>query len=231
MRRTRGALVAPVTAVVLFLAATSARAGNITIDFDLTGSSVSLLGGILNIPPDGSITSASAQVTVQGSSATNATAGAAQITNLVLMATINGTVGGAVSITGGFTASQVGGGAGSLTAGLLNVNVSTITFNLNGLVNCFGGLCPALGTFPVSAVNSLSVLTGLGGFGIGGIGSLGAATLNAVLALSIGGNSAVVSLVGQEIGRTFIPEPNSFALVGLGMLGLAGFGARRRRSH
>ena len=231
MRSARSALIAPVTAVVLLLAAPSARAGTITIDFDLTGSGVVLLGGILNIPPDGSITAASARVTVQGSNLTNASAGAAQLSNLTLMATINGTVGSAVVLTGGFSGTQIGGGAGSLSGGLANLIVATLTLNLNGLVNCFGGLCPALGTFPVSAVNSVTVLTGIGSMGIGGLGTLSAATLNGVLSLTIGGATAVVSLVGQEVNRTFIPEPNTFALVGLGMLGLAGLGWRRNRSR
>jgi hypothetical protein len=229
MRSARSALIVPVTAVTLILAAPSARAGTITIDFDLTGSSIALLGGILNIPPDGSITAASAQVTVQGSDLTNASAGAAHLGNLMLTATINGTVGSAVLLTGGFSANQVGGGAGALSSGLANLNVAALTLNVNGLVNCFGGLCPALGTFPISAVNSLSVLTGIGSMGIGGLGTLSAATLNGILSLTIGGNTAVLSLVGQEVNRTYIPEPNTFALVGLGVLGLAGLGWRRTR--
>jgi hypothetical protein len=229
MRSARSALIASVAAVVLLLAAPPARAGTITIDFDLTGSSVALLGGILNIPPDGSITAASAQVTVQGSNLTNASAGAAQLGNLMLMATINGTVGSAVVLTGSFSATQLGGGAGSLSGGLANLNVATLTLNLNGLINCFGGLCPALGTFPISAVNSVSVLTGFGSMGIGGLATLSAATLNGVLPLTIGGNTAALTLVGQEVNRTFIPEPNTFALVGLGMLGLTALGWGRTR--
>ena len=229
MRSARSALITPVTAIVLLLGAPSALAGTITIDFDLTNSSVALLGGILNIPPDGSITAASVQVTVQGSNLTNASAGAAQLSNLMLMATINGTVGGAATLTGGLSGTQLGGGAGNLSGGLANLAMATLTLNLNGLVNCFGGLCPALGTFPVSAVNSVSVLTGIGNMGIGGLGTLGAATLNGLLSLTIGGATAAVSLVGQEVNRTYIPEPNTFALVGLGMLGLAGLGWRRTR--
>lgn len=231
MRRARRAFVAPLTAVVLFFAASSADAGSITITYDLTSSVVSLLGGALSIPPGGTITSATAQVTVQGSSATNATAGAAQITNLTLVATINGTVGGSVLLTGGFSGSQVGGGAGTLTGALANIALSTLSLNLNGNVNCIGGLCPALGSFPVSLVNSLSILTGIGNIGVGGFGTLGAGTLNGLLTLSIGGSPSVVSLSGQEINRTYVPEPNSFALLGLGVVGLAGFQGRRARRH
>jgi hypothetical protein len=230
MRSARSALIAPVTAAVLLLAAPSARAGTITVDFDLTSSTVALLGGILNIPPDGSITAASAQVTVQGSNLTSPSAGAAQLSNLMVMATINGTVGSSVLLTGTFSGTQLGGGAGSLSGGLANLIVATLTLNVNGLVNCFGGLCGALGTFPISAVNSVSVLTGFGSMGIGGLGTLGAATLNGLLPLTIGGNTMALSLVGQEVNRTFvIPEPNTFALVGLGVLGLAGLGWRRTR--
>jgi hypothetical protein len=228
MRSARSALIAPITAVVLLLAAPFAHAGSITIDFDLTGSSVALLGGILNIPPDGSITAATAQVTVQGSNATNAAPGAAQLNNLVLVATINGTVGGAVALTGGLSGTQIGGGSGSLSAGLANLIVATLSLNVNGLINCFGGMCPAIGTFPVSVVNSTSILSGIG-FGIGGLGTLGAGTLSGVLSLTLGGSAAVVGLVGQEVNRTFIPEPNSFALVGLGTLSMAGLGWRRAR--
>jgi hypothetical protein len=229
MRRVRSVLIAPVTAAILLLAAPPALAGTITIDFDLTGSGVALLGGILNIPPDGSITAASAQVTVQGSSAANPTAGAAQLGNLVVVATVNGTVGSAVLLTGGFSAAQIGGGAGSLSGGLANLNLATLTLNVNGLVNCIGGLCTALGTFPVSAVSSASVLTGLGSIGLGNLGTLSAASLNGVLSFTIGGATAVLSLVGQEVNRTYIPEPNTFALVGLGIVGLAGLGWRRTR--
>jgi len=231
MRSARSALIAPVTAVILLLAAPSARAGTITIDFDLTSSSIALLGGILNIPPDGSITAASAQVTVQASNLTSPSAGAAQLGNLMVVATVNGTVGSAVLLTGGFSAAQNGGGAGSLSGGLANLAMATLTLNLNGLVNCIGGLCSAIGTFPVSAVNSASVLTGIGNLGIGGLGTLGAATLNGVLSFTIGGATAVLSMVGQEVSRTYVPEPNTFALVGLGMLGLAGLGWRRTRSR
>ena len=101
---------APSIAAALLLAAPSAWADSITIDFDLTSSSISLLGGILDIPPDGSLTSATAQLTVPASSLTSALAGSAQLSALDLAATINGTIGGSILITGGFTASQIGGG-------------------------------------------------------------------------------------------------------------------------
>jgi hypothetical protein len=226
--RRLASLAAPV-ALFLVAQASSATAGTITVEFDLSNSAISILGGALTIPPDGSITSASATVVVQGSNATSPSAGAASLKALTIAATINGTVGGAVSLTGNLSGNQIGTAAGSLTGGLGNLLMGTLTLSLNGNVNCFGGLCGVLGTFPVSLLNSMSVLSGPVGLGIGGLGTLGSATLTALLSLSVGGNPAVVNLVGQEISRTFVPEPNTFGLVGLGLLALSGAGWRRTR--
>lgn len=234
MRSRRSAFLsaAPVATVVLLLAllsAPSARAGSIVIDFDLTGSSLSMFGGILNIPPDGMITSATARITVQGSSLTAASAGSAAIANLTLVATLAGTVGSGATLTGSFAGSQVGGGAGTLTAGLGNVIFGSLSMNLNGIVNCIGGLCGALGTFPISATNSLAALTALAPFNIGGLATLGAGTFNGVVTLALAGNNVVVNLVGQEVSRTFLPEPGSGVLIGLGLAGMLVLRVRPRR--
>jgi len=213
-------------------AARSARAGTIQIEFDLSASVVSILGGILTIPPDGSIPASSATVTIQGSSIANPQAGAAALSNLDLAATVNGTVGGVVTLTGGFTGTQVGVANGALTGGLANLVIGTLTLDLTGLINCTpAGTCALLGTFPIT-IMSITPITGVGSIGVGGLGTFGNGTLNAILSVTIGGNSAVINLVGQEVGRTFtptVPEPTTFALFGLGMLGLAGMGWRRNR--
>jgi hypothetical protein len=41
----------------------------------------------------------------------------------------------------------------------------------------------------------------------------------------------VLNLVGTEVGRTYVPEPNTFGMVALGVAGLAGMRARRRRQR
>lgn len=228
----RRAVLAFVTAIALSAASPpQAQAGTITIDFDLSNSVVSILGGIVTIPPDGNINSATARVTIQGANLGSPQAGPAALSNVSMAATVNGTIGSAVTLTGPFSGQQVGTATGSLTGGLNNLVVGTLTLNVNGLINCFGGLCGVLGTFPISAVNSLSVITGIVPLGVGGLGSIGAATLNGILSLTLSGNTAVINLVGQEVGRTFVPEPNTFGLVGLGLLGLAGVGWRRTRSR
>ncbi len=230
MRNPRSRFVAPAIAVLLLFGASAAKASSITVEFDLTSSTLTMLSGILSIPPDGTITAGTASVRVNASSLTGPTSGPAKLSNLALTATISGTVGGAALFTGGFSGSQPGGGAGSLTAGLANLLFGLLNLNLNGFVNCSGGICPALGTFPVSVTNSPTALTGFGAFGIGGLATVGAGTLNATLPINLAGNSVVFNLVGQEVSRAFsLPEPSTGALLGLGVLGMLGLGATRTR--
>lgn len=230
--RTLRTWMAALAAVAGLLPVASAEAGTISIEFDLSNSAVSLLGGIVTIPPDGSISSATATIHIQGASLSAPQAGAASMTGLNLAATVNGTVASLATLTGGLSAAQVGGAGGSLTGGLANLLIGTLTLNLTGTINCSpGGPCGVLGTFPL-VLSGPNVLTGVGSLGVGGLGTFGAATLNALLNVTIGGNSAVVSLIGQEVNRTFtpaVPEPGSIGLFGLGMLGLAGLGWRRAR--
>jgi hypothetical protein len=229
MRSILSSLASTLAGVLLLFAAQPAWAGSISIDFDLTDSSVSLIGGILQIPPDGAITVATAHITVPGSGLTSASPGPAQLSSLELAATINGTVGQSVLITGGFTTSQIAGGDGSLAGDLTTLSLLSLTLNLNGTVDCMGGLCAALGTFPVSVMDEPVDPIGLQPFTIGGLGTLGAGTLSGVLPFDLDGNDVVVTLVGQEVGRMFVPEPASGMLVGFGLLAALGAGPKRAR--
>jgi hypothetical protein len=228
MRWARSAFIAPATAFVLFLVAAPAQSGTITIEYDLTGSGVALLGGILNIPPDGSITSATARVTVPGSDLTSAAAGDARLTNLELTATIDGTVGGSVLITGGFEASQTGGGDGSLALDLTTLDIVSLALDLTGTLDCLGGQCLSLGDFPASVTDSPLDLSGFDPFTLGGLGTFGAGTLSGVLAFDLSGNDVVVGLTGQEVSRNFVPEPASGTLVGLSLAAILCVSPRRR---
>ena len=218
--------------LVCLLAAAPANAGTISVDFDLSGSSISILGGIVTIPPNGSITTASASVAVPGSSIVNPQAGAAALSDLTIDGTISGTVAALVTLSGSIAGTQVGVANGSLTGGLANVVIGTLSLNLSAFVACIPpATCALVGTFPIS-IMSTQVITGVGTIGVGNLATSGAATLNAVLSITIDGNSAVVNLVGTEVSRTFaVPEPDTFGLVGLGLLGLAGVGWRRTRGH
>ena len=62
-------------------------------------------------------------------------------------------------------------------------------------------------------------------------------TAGAVLALNFGGSQAgthsfLFGATGGEVSRTFVPEPSTAPLAGLGLLALSGYAARRRtRRH
>ena len=51
------------------------------------------------------------------------------------------------------------------------------------------------------------------------------------ITFNLGGNDVVVTLVGQETSRTFVPEPASGLLVGLGLLAALGVPPRRAPLH
>ena len=197
-----------------------------------SGSAISILGGAIQIPPDGSITSASALLVAQsaGTAPTLQVApGTAKLWNLTLAATINATVGGNV-VTGGITANALNAAAGSLTAGLNNaaLNDPGFALSLNGMINCAGAGCTVLG-LPVTF--SGGQVLNLGSVPIGSINNVGNATMNGLFSLTIGGFTAVLNLVGTEVGRTYVPEPNTFGLVAAGMAGIATLRAQRRRQR
>lgn len=230
MQTTLNCLASAITGILLLLASPPAEAGSIRIDFDLTGSFVSLLGGILEIPPDGDITTATARITVTGSDLTSPDAGDVQLSNLQLAATIDGTVGESVLITGDFTASQIAGGKGSLANDLTTLSLVSLTLNLDGTIDCIGGLCAALGTFPASVMNSPVEPSGLEAFAIEGLDTLGTGTLSGVLPFYLGGNEVFATLVGQETGRTFlVPEPAANLSITASLLTLSWLRARRKK--
>ncbi len=219
---------ASVLALMLSLGlAHSASAGKITIGFDFGASSISVLGGQLTIPPDGSIHSASGSVSVPGAGSATASAGNSTLADITLDSTINGTALGQL-ITGPVSATQLGSAVGQLSAGLSNlVLAGSMTLSVNGVVNCSGPFCGLLGSFPIS-LSGPQVLSSLGSLAIANINSVGNAQASGVFSLTLGGVTAILNLVGTEVNRTYIPEPEPFGLLALGLAGLAGLRVRRR---
>jgi hypothetical protein len=84
-----------------------------------------------------------------------------------------------------------------------------------------GTSCSFIGTFPILSA-STQPLTAL--LPIANIATVGAATIDTVLSITVGGMSALVTLVGSEVDRRYVPEPSSLALVGGGLVALAAFG-------
>jgi len=224
--------IVPLIALLLLLgSAPAARAGQITIDFDLSGSSIAILGGAIVVPPDGSITSAFTKLQVEGSGNAAASSGPARLASLTLAGTISGTLlGGAMTVTGGVNASQSGSATGLLNPALTLAAVGGPgVLSINALINCTPGTaCGLVGTFPVSITGPHTFLP-FGSFQVGNINSVGNATLSGQLSLTLGGQTAVFNLIGAEITRTYIPEPNSLSMLGIGLIGVAACRWRRVR--
>ncbi len=220
--------------LALALAATPAHAGTLTIDFDFTGSTVTLLGGVVTVPPDGAVNAGSGSIDFLADNGTQqAISGAAQIGNASLGVSLNKDLLGLALITGSVSGAQSGSASGALNAALTQVTLlSPLQILYTGMIQCTGTGCGAVGTFPV-VVNT--ILSFFGGVGVGNLASTGNATLNATLPFSLAGFTGVLQLSGVETSRTFVPEPNTAALVALGMVGFgaaARFGApglRRRK--
>ena len=230
MSRAWSRLVSGTASLVLLLATSSAGAGSIEIEFDLTGSSVSLLGGILEVPPDGQVTHAHVTLSVTGSDITTPAAGVAGVSHLDVDATIDGTVGNSVLIIGDFVAEQSAGGTGSLASDLTTLSLTSLTLTLDGMLDCTGSQCIALGTFPVSVVGVPVQPSSLDPFVVHGLDIQGAGTLTGTLPFDLGGNAVLADLSGVETTRRFVPEPNTAGFVAVGLL-LARSLRRRRRNR
>lgn len=193
---------------LLALLPLAGQADEIEIELDLTGSSVSAVGGEILIPPEGSITAASATLIVPGSGSVTASSGPASLRDLVLDLTVDATVFGLADITGTVTATQLGTGFGTLSAGLGAFNLTQSLFvEATGFIDCAGFGCGLVGTFPATFNGTQTFAPPLS-IGVGGLGTAGSATVMGSLLLDLAGQSAILTLVGAETSRTFVPEPS-----------------------
>ena len=227
MRCTR--LLCLLWSAVALTIAMPAQSGTLSIDFDFTGSTVTLLGGVVTVPPDGSVTAGSGTIDFLADDLSQqAISGAAQLDNASLAVSLNKDLLGLALITGSINGAQSGSASGSLNAALTQVTLlSPLQVLYTGTVLCTGTGCGGVGTFPV-VLNT--VLSFLGGVGVGNLASTGNATLNATLPFSLAGFTGILQLSGVETSRTFVPEPNTFGLVGFGLIAFgAAARARQRR--
>ncbi|MDH5306479.1 MAG: hypothetical protein OEW02_04805 [Myxococcales bacterium] len=190
----------------LLLAATRTRAGEIEIEFDLTGSSLSALGGLINVPPDGAITSGTARIRVPGAGAMTASAGPARLSDFALGLDVNADTGGAV-VTGSAAMAQNGVASGTFT-GMFTHLALTKPFPMlaTGSFPCSGAGCTALGSFPLT-FNGAQTIAPPVNFTLGKIGTPGQATAKGTLLMKLGTHTAVLAVAGSEVSRTYLPEP------------------------
>jgi hypothetical protein len=209
-------------ALWLGLASAAAQAGEVTIQFDFTGSTLSILGGVIMIPPGGTITAATGSATFLANGPTQISAGGARLEALDVAATIDQNVLGAAHVTGDILAQQLPSPVyGQLSAGLGNAVFSNILLNVDVAAACAGVGCPFIGTFPIHIAGNFTAPDLHAA--VGNLATLSAATLMGTLPISLSGFSGVLNLVGSEVSRSFspVPEPGTLGALSLGLVALA----------
>jgi len=207
------------------LLAVQVRADQVSILFDLSGSSLSLLGGIVQIPPDGSITSGTAQLTVSAVGLATPIPGAVSLKNFAAAATVNALTFGN-TITGNVVLNQAGPPVtGTLSAGLGNILFGgPMQVAQNGMLNCAGPSCAIL-SLPAALTGVQAVA--LGSMPIANLAAIGGAMISGTFDITLAGFTGQLHLVGTEVSRVLVPEPGSAGLLALGLAGLAAWRGRR----
>jgi hypothetical protein len=218
----------------------SANAGTVKVKYALSGSVVA--GGILPIGPPGT-GGLTLEYSGIGSTGTTIVHGPVHVKKFAfhqplavgpIPVLFPDTVTGMVSVYG-FPSAP---GTLASSGGLLLGPISAI---IGGSLHCFGATCTGAG-FPASVTVPISVpLTGANAFALSapGAATLGSSLLPAFAfaplsfgtALTFAGFVLTATLSAVEISRVAVPEPTSFSLLGLGILGLAGSAWRVRRNR
>lgn len=217
--RTMGSSRLPLALCVLSLTVLAGRASALSerIVFDFTGgSSLSLLGGTIVTPPDGTLDLGTARIDVEATAPGVYVAGGQfLLENVEVAGTMSKTIPGAAEISGSYAAAQVGTLAGTVALGLDGGQfVDPLSLFLDVDVACTGTGCGALG-FPILDLG-ISLLS-LGFLPVDDLGIPGSARIEASIPIEIDGVLGTLELVGVEVSRTFIPEPGTFALLALGL--------------
>lgn len=218
----------PLFALALLLGSTSAQASSISIRFDLSQSYVSLLGGTIVAPPDGSVIDSNGVVNVAGAGvATPDPSGAVTVHGMRVRFKVDANFIGA-HVVGPISFQLANNPTGNLTAGGSAASFGgPAIVQVNAGLNCGGPNCGFFGGFPINLSGPQTNPT-LGLISITGLGTVGSAFFSKAFTFSVSGYTGLLNVVGQEVSRTF-PEPGALALLGPGVIALAALGRRRRR--
>lgn len=217
-----------VAVVGLLVAASTANASTIRLDFDFTAESfLSLLGGTIVTPPDGTFDSGTVRVLVEATDIDSVVSGGQVAVGAGnFSGTVSKNVLGSADVSGPFSGTQIGTLLGVLDPGLTSATfVDDLSINLNFNFACVGVGCGPLG-FPVSVLG-LTALN-LGTVSITGLDVEGTARIEMITEIELDGVLGELTLVGIETSRLFIiPEPQTALLLVLGLVGLSFSRSRR----
>ena len=215
------------------VAATAAQGGTLTVEFDLTGSTIDILGGGVVIPPEGSITTGSVQLIVQASDIQSPMLGLGSFDSLTFDVDVDGDILGN-AITGSVAARQTGSAAGSLTKlpggpWILSTGGSPV-LEIDASIDCTGPNCASIGSFPISVADVYASLIWENVW-VTGLATPGAAAFATAVPFSLAGFEGEIAVVGVEVDRSYIPEPTVAALLGMGLLAFGGLCGRLGRGR
>lgn len=229
--RNRSVVVTLLTMLAVLFSAGAAAASVIELDFDFTAESfMSLLGGTIITPPDGTFDSGTVRFIVDATDIDTAIAGGEVALGFGTFAgTVVKNVAGAADISGPYSGTQVGTLLGILDAGGASATfIDDLMLDVNFNFACTGTGCGPLG-FPVnvSGVNAFS----LGTIAITGLDAEGTARVEMVTSVELDGVLGTLNLIGNETARAFVvPEPQTATLLLLGLVGLGVKRSSRNRS-
>lgn len=228
--------------VALFSASPS-KAGTLTVDFSLAGSTL-MIGGVVNVANGmGATVTGMARVVLTGVNAAGMITGAmanGTVSGLGLNFAINTPIvaGLDANLVGPISITQTGSGAGPFAGGTVALATNSFSTNLNVNLNCVGAQCALISsagmiTFPIMQMATIS--NNMGAFNVA-LGSLAMnATFGATVAAMNAGQAVTLNFSGSEVARAFVPnapqvpEPVEAGLLILGVLALCGVAAVRRQ--
>jgi hypothetical protein len=210
--------------------------------------------GLITIPPDGTINSMGSTTILPaaktGGGATSIQTGSAQLRSLTANMTLDAALGlFGTRITGPVIVSQVGTSTGPFTntqtvmfggtgngTGTGNGNIGMSLF-VSAHLECFGPFCGLIGNFPVSIVGTNPPPPGQAfTISLSGLNTPGAANVGGTMPISLPPETengspftGTVFLDGNEVSRTYVPEPDALVQLIAGAVALAGLSLRSRR--
>jgi len=227
---------------VALFGANASNAGTLTVDIDLSGSTL-VLGPVNVANGMGATVTGMARVVLTGVNAagmitgamSNGTVSGLGLTfnvNSPIMAGIDANLVGPISIT------QMGSSSGPFAGGTVALAQGTFSTALSVNLNCVGSLCGFISTagmiaFPI--VQMANITNDMAPFNVSLTNLGGMAALNAAVNVMNAGQAVTLTFNGSEVARNFmgnapqVPEPVEAGLLILGVLALCGVAAVRRQ--